>query len=166
MLVLLVLTPLGATINGAHSWIVIGGGFSLQPSEFVKITIILGMAMLLAARVDAGDRPHPDHRTVVQALGLAAVPIADRHADARPRLGHGAWPSSCSACCSPPAPPTAGSSACSAPASSARVAVWQLGMLDEYQIDRFAAFANPEPRPGGRRLQHQPGADRDRLAAG
>ena len=41
----------------------IGGGFSLQPSEFVKITIILGMAMLLAARVDAGDQaaPRPPH---------------------------------------------------------------------------------------------------------
>lgn len=73
--ILAVLTPLGSTVNGAHSWIVIGGGFSLQPSEFVKITIILGMAMLLAARVDAGDKLHPDHRTVLQALGLAAVPM-------------------------------------------------------------------------------------------
>ena len=73
--VLLVLTPLGATINGSRNWIVFGGGFSLQPAEFVKVSIILGMAMLLAARVDAGDRPYPDHRTVLQALGLAAVPI-------------------------------------------------------------------------------------------
>lgn len=28
VLILAVLTPLGATINGAHAWIVIGGGFS------------------------------------------------------------------------------------------------------------------------------------------
>lgn len=41
----------------------------------MKITIILGMAMLLAARVDAGDKPYPDHRTVLQALGLAVVPM-------------------------------------------------------------------------------------------
>lgn len=74
LLILLVLTPLGATINGAHAWLVVGG-FSLQPSEFVKITIILGMAMLLAARVDAGDREHPDHRTVLLALALATVPM-------------------------------------------------------------------------------------------
>src|SRR5262245_36427035 len=33
-LVLLVLTPLGATVNGSHAWIVLGAGFSLQPSEF------------------------------------------------------------------------------------------------------------------------------------
>ena len=68
--------PLGSTVNGAHSWIVIGGGFSLQPSEFVKIAIIIGMAMVLSARVDAGDQVHPDHRTVMQSLGLAVA--ADR----------------------------------------------------------------------------------------
>src|SRR6478736_885409 len=76
LLVLAVLTPLGATVNGAHAWILLPGGFSLQPSEFTKITIILGMAMLLAARVDAGDQLHPDHRTVAKALGLALVPMA------------------------------------------------------------------------------------------
>ena len=27
----------GTTINGAHSWIVIGGGFQIQPSEFAKV---------------------------------------------------------------------------------------------------------------------------------
>ncbi|MFE9659721.1 rod shape-determining protein RodA [Streptomyces sp. NPDC005955] len=147
-LVLLVLTPLGATINGAHAWIVIGGGFSLQPSEFVKITIILGMAMLLAARVDAGDRLHPGHRTVVQALGLAVIPIAV--VMLMPDLGSvmvmamivlgvllasGAsnrWVFG-----------ILGAGALGA------VAVWQLNVLDEYQINRFAAFANPELDPAG-----------------
>ncbi|MER5489965.1 rod shape-determining protein RodA [Streptomyces sp. LE64] len=148
LLVLLVLTPLGATINGARAWIVIGGGFSLQPAEFVKITIILGMAMLLAARVDAGDRLHPDHRTVVQALGLAAVPIAV--VLLMPDLGSvmvmvmivlgvllasGAsnrWIFG-----------LLGAGALGA------VAVWQLNVLDEYQINRFAAFANPALDPAG-----------------
>ncbi|MCX4558005.1 rod shape-determining protein RodA [Streptomyces phaeochromogenes] len=147
-LILLVLTPLGATINGAHAWIVIGGGFSLQPSEFVKITIILGMAMLLAARVDAGDKPYPDHRTVLQALGLAAVPILV--VLLMPDLGSvmvmvivvlgvllasGAsnrWVFG-----------LLGAGALGA------IAVWQLKILDEYQINRFAAFANPELDPAG-----------------
>ncbi|MCX5596817.1 rod shape-determining protein RodA [Streptomyces phaeochromogenes] len=147
-LILLVLTPLGATINGAHAWIVIGGGFSLQPSEFVKITIILGMAMLLAARVDAGDKPYPDHRTVLQALGLAAVPILI--VLLMPDLGSvmvmvivvlgvllasGAsnrWVFG-----------LIGAGALGA------IAVWQLKILDEYQINRFAAFANPELDPAG-----------------
>ncbi|MGW5738850.1 MULTISPECIES: rod shape-determining protein RodA [Streptomyces] len=147
-LVLLVLTPLGATINGAHAWIVIGGGFSLQPSEFVKITIILGMAMLLAARVDAGDRDHPDHRTVLQALGLAAVPIMI--VLLMPDLGSvmvmamivlGVLLAS-------------GASnrwvfGLLGTGAAGAVAVWQLGILDDYQIARFAAFANPALDPAG-----------------
>jgi rod shape determining protein RodA len=147
-LLLLVLTPLGSTVNGAHSWIVIGGGFSLQPSEFVKITIILGMAMLLAARVDAGDKAHPDHRTVVQALGLAAVPILI--VLLMPDLGSvmvmvvivlGVLL-------------TSGASnrwvlGLIGTGAMGAIAVWQLGVLDEYQINRFAAFANPELDPAG-----------------
>ncbi|QEV18097.1 rod shape-determining protein RodA [Streptomyces alboniger] len=147
-LVLLVLTPLGATINGAHAWIVLGGGFSLQPSEFVKVTIILGMAMLLAARVDAGDREYPDHRTVVQALGLAAVPIAI--VMLMPDLGSvmvmvmivlGVLLAS-------------GASnrwvfGLLGTGVAGGVAIWQLGVLDDYQIARFAAFANPALDPAG-----------------
>ncbi|MEU8978697.1 rod shape-determining protein RodA [Streptomyces sp. NPDC048309] len=147
-LILMVLTPLGATVNGAHAWIVLGGGFSLQPSEFVKITIILGMAMMLAARVDAGDKQYPDHRTVLQSLCLAAVPIMI--VLLMPDLGSvmvmviiilgvllasGAsnrWVFG-----------LIGTGALGA------IAVWQLHILDEYQINRFAAFANPNLDPAG-----------------
>ncbi|MGW0756324.1 rod shape-determining protein RodA [Streptomyces sp. NPDC002814] len=147
-LVLLVLTPLGATINGAHAWLVLGAGFSLQPSEFVKVTIILGMAMLLAARVDAGDKQYPDHRTVLQALGLATVPILI--VLLMPDLGSvmvmviivlGVLLAS-------------GASnrwvfGLLGVGVAGAIAVWQLGVLDEYQINRFAAFANPELDPAG-----------------
>jgi rod shape determining protein RodA len=147
-LLLLVLTPLGSTVNGAHSWIVIGGGFSLQPSEFVKITIILGMAMLLAARVDAGDKPYPDQRTVLQALGLAAVPMLI--VMLMPDLGSvmvmviivlGLLLAS-------------GASnrwvfGLLGAGTAGAIAVWQLHILDEYQIARFAAFANPSLDPAG-----------------
>jgi rod shape determining protein RodA len=146
--ILLVLTPLGSTVNGAHSWIVFGGGFSVQPSEFVKITIILGMAMLLAARVDAGDKTYPDHRTVLQSLGLAAVPILI--VLLMPDLGSvmvmviivlGVLLAS-------------GASnrwvfGLIAAGALGAVAVWQLHILDEYQINRFAAFANPSLDPAG-----------------
>ncbi|MGW1626844.1 rod shape-determining protein RodA [Streptomyces sp. NPDC002172] len=146
--ILAVLTPLGATINGSRNWIVFGGGFSLQPAEFVKITIILGMAMILAARVDAGDKKYPDHRTVVQSLGLAAVPILI--VLLMPDLGtvlvmvtiilgvllaSGAsnrWVFGLLA---------TGVIGC--------VVIWQLHILDEYQIARFAAFANPSLDPAG-----------------
>ncbi|AQA11841.1 rod shape-determining protein RodA [Streptomyces malaysiensis subsp. malaysiensis] len=148
VLVLAVLTPLGSTINGAHAWIVIGGGFSVQPGEFAKITIILGMAMLLAARVDAGDRLNPDHRTVVQALGLAALPIAI--VLLMPDLG------------SVMVMAVIVLAVLLASGASNRwiagliltavvgaLLIWQLHILDQYQIDRFAAFANPALDPAG-----------------
>ncbi len=148
VLVLAVLTPLGATVNGAHAWIVLGGGFSLQPSEFTKITIILVMAMLLAARVDAGDQEHPDHITVVKALCLAVVPIVVIML--MPDLGSvmviaviilGVLL-------------TSGASnrwvlGLIGTGAIGAVVVWQIGLLDEYQINRFAAFANPELDPAG-----------------
>ncbi|MFG2262355.1 rod shape-determining protein RodA [Streptomyces sp. NPDC048720] len=146
--ILAVLTPLGSTVNGAHSWIVLGGGFSLQPSEFVKITIILGMAMLLAARVDAGDKKYPDHRTVLQSLGLAAVPILI--VLLMPDLGSvmvmvviilGVLLASGASNRWVFGLITAG--------TVGAIAVWQLHILDEYQIARFAAFANPDLDPAG-----------------
>ncbi|MFI0896862.1 rod shape-determining protein RodA [Streptomyces sp. NPDC020983] len=146
--ILAVLSPLGSTVNGAHSWIVVGGGFSLQPSEFVKVAIIVGMAVVLSARVDAGDREHPDHRTVMQALGLALLPILIILM--MPDLGSvmvlgaivlGVLLAS-------------GASnrwvfGLIASGILGAVLVWQLGILDKYQIDRFAAFANPALDPSG-----------------
>ncbi|MCZ7460273.1 rod shape-determining protein RodA [Streptomyces sp. WMMC940] len=148
VLVALVLTPLGATINGAHAWIVLGGGFSLQPSEFVKITIILGMAILLATQVDAGDQLHPDHRTVAKSLGLAVLPMII--VMLMPDLGSvmvmvvivlGVLLAS-------------GASnrwifGLIGAGIGGAVLVTVLGLLDEYQINRFAAFANPELDPAG-----------------
>jgi rod shape determining protein RodA len=147
-MILLVLTPLGATVNGAHAWIVFGGGFSLQPSEFVKITIILGMAMLLSARVDAGDKLYPDHRTVLQSLGLAAVPIMV--VMLMPDLG------SVMVMVVIILAVLLSSGASNrwifgliGVGVAGAVAVWQLHILDEYQINRFAAFANPDLDPAG-----------------
>ncbi|MCF6525337.1 rod shape-determining protein RodA [Streptomyces sp. JJ36] len=148
VLALLVLTPLGATINGQRAWLDFGGGLSLQPAEFIKISVILGMAMLLAARVDAGDRKHPDHRTVLQALGMAAAPIAVIML--MPDLGSamvlvvivlGVLLAS-------------GASnrwviGLVLTGAGGAVLVWMMGLLDEYQINRFAAFANPALDPAG-----------------
>ena len=71
---LAVLSPLGTTINGAHSWIVLPAGFQIQPSEFAKLAIVVGMAMLLGEKRDGEDRPRDSD--VVQALGLCAIPMA------------------------------------------------------------------------------------------
>ena len=62
----------GSTINGAHAWIALPAGFTLQPSEFAKLAIILGMAMILSEKRDA--EPEPKDRDVLLALLLAAIP--------------------------------------------------------------------------------------------
>ena len=69
-----VLVPgLGSTVNGARSWIAFPGGFQIQPAELAKISIIVGMALILAERVAGEDEP--TDRQVLQALGVAALPV-------------------------------------------------------------------------------------------
>ncbi|MCU1693500.1 MAG: mrdB, partial [Frankiales bacterium] len=71
---LLVLSPLGATINGAHSWILLPAGFQVQPSEFAKVALVVGAAVLLGEGRD--HEAEPRDSDVLLVLGLAAVPMA------------------------------------------------------------------------------------------
>jgi rod shape determining protein RodA len=63
----------GSTINGAHSWIVLGGGFQVQPSEFAKVALVAGMAVLLAERRTQERASRSADVPLV--LALAAVPL-------------------------------------------------------------------------------------------
>ena len=69
-----VLTPgVGSTVNGAKAWIALPGGFQIQPAELAKISIILGISMILADKNGVGV--DPSDRDVVKGLAVAAVPI-------------------------------------------------------------------------------------------
>jgi rod shape determining protein RodA len=69
-----VLVPgVGSTVNGARAWISFPGGFQVQPAELAKISIIVGIAMLLAEKRDVDA--NPTDRDVVKALALSSVPI-------------------------------------------------------------------------------------------
>jgi len=70
---LLVLTPVGSTVNGSHSWILLPGGFSVQPSELAKAALCLGLAIILGERLDRGAQP--DLRDLAFAALVAAVPV-------------------------------------------------------------------------------------------
>jgi rod shape determining protein RodA len=74
---LLLVLVAGTTINGARAWIELGGGFELQPSEFMKLGLLVGMAVLFTRHDDDADEDAPPTaRDVIYALGLVAVPLA------------------------------------------------------------------------------------------
>ncbi|WP_436775643.1 rod shape-determining protein RodA [Yinghuangia sp. YIM S09857] len=142
------LSPLGATINGQKAWILLPAGFSLQPAELAKISVILGMAMLLSERVDTGDVERPGNRAVFWAVVLALTPIGVIML--MPDLG------------SAMVIAVIILGVLLASGAQARwiggllflgaagaVAVWKLGILSQYQIDRFSAFADPSLDPAG-----------------
>ena len=72
-LIAVLIPGLGSTVNGARAWISFPGGFQVQPAELAKISIIVGIAMLLAEKRDVDA--NPTDRDVVKALGLSAIPV-------------------------------------------------------------------------------------------
>ena len=66
---LAVLSPLGSTIMGAQRWFSVGP-FTVQPSEFLKLGLIILLASLLATW---GGEVTPGR--LAQVLGIAAVPM-------------------------------------------------------------------------------------------
>lgn len=136
----------GTEVNGAQAWIQLPGGFSIQPSEFMKVALAVGLAMLLAERRDGETEPQlPD---VAFALLFAAIPIG--LVMLQPDLGTAvvmgmivlgilavagirlSWLAALLAL----------------GVASAFIAV-HVGVLDQYQIDRLLAFANPDLDPQG-----------------
>lgn len=72
-LIAVLIPGIGKSVNGHQAWISLPGGFQLQPVELAKISIIVGMSLLLSERMHDGNEP--THRDVVLALFIAAIPI-------------------------------------------------------------------------------------------
>jgi rod shape determining protein RodA len=76
---LVVLTPLGSTVNGAKGWIGLPAGFQIEPSEYAKIALILMTAMLFselregARSADGGLAPRLRDVGIVIACGLPLI---------------------------------------------------------------------------------------------
>ena len=141
-----VLSPLGSSINGAHAWILLPGGFSIQPSEFVKVSLVVGLAMLLAERRDA--QTEPALADIGLALAIAAVPLAlvMKQPDLGTAVVMGMIVLGILA--------VAGTSlkwlvSLLGAGALAAFAAIQLGVLDKYQIDRLLTFTNPGLDPQG-----------------
>jgi len=143
---LVVLSPLGITVNGAHSWIALPGGFQIEPSEFAKIGLILILAVVLSELRDRSQRPGV--RELALALGCGALLLL--LVGLQPDLGVSVlllvlllgiialsgirlrW--------------LAGLGVA---AGLAGLAVWSMHLLKPYQVQRLTAFINPAADPRG-----------------
>lgn len=141
-----VLSPLGETINGSHSWIVIGGGFQVQPSEFAKVGLVVLLAMILGEPRDG--EIGPGVRDVLLALVLAGVPavLIILQPDLGTTLVFIAVVVGMLAISGVQKRWLAGLVGAGA---ATVAAVWVFGLLEDYQVDRFTAFLNPDADPRG-----------------
>ena len=70
---LLVLPPVGSTVNGSRSWIALPGGFSIQPSELAKVALCVALPMILAGAAER--RRAPTVADVLRAGALVGLPV-------------------------------------------------------------------------------------------
>ncbi|MFJ2032785.1 rod shape-determining protein RodA [Streptosporangium sp. NPDC087985] len=142
----LVTTPLGSTVNGAHSWIMLGGGFAFQPSEFAKVGLLMLLAMLLAQPTSGTGRPRSLDVWIALAVGAFTMGLVMIQPDLGTTIVLGVITAS--------ALVIAGVrkrwiGILTLLSVGSAVAVWFLGVLEPYQISRFTAFLNPASDPRG-----------------
>jgi rod shape determining protein RodA len=138
----LVLT-MGSTVNGSRSWLQLGG-MSIQPSEFAKLAVVIGMALWVAERAEVRrGRPGGSVGDVVGMLAIAGIPasLIILQPDLGTMLVLSATVFGVLAVSGAPrrwlAMLAAGAAAVAA------------GFLKQYQVDRFLAFTDPELDPRG-----------------
>jgi len=132
---------LGVTIAGARAWIDVPLGLTIQPSEFAKITVILMMAALLSERRDREEEPSA--QDLLLALTVAAIPTAIIlvQNDTGTVLILAAISLSIVAVSGVRTRWLVGLIGAAILGVLASI---QLGLLQEYQVDRLTSFINPD----------------------
>jgi rod shape determining protein RodA len=146
---LLAVLAVGSTINGAHAWIVIGGGFEIQPAEFAKLGLIAALAVLFGQRAatrSAGAAP--SGRDLLTAGLLVLPPLG--LIMLQPDLGSGLvlLAATLGVCIAAGVRASWIGGLVLLGLAGAMLAV-RAGMLADYQLARFAAFAHPGRDPQG-----------------
>ena len=135
----------GTVVNSAKSWIAVAG-FTVQPAEFVKVSIIVISATLLAEKRDAENQPL--HLIVVAALAVAAIPVL--LILLQPDLGTVLMIlAALFAILAVSGVSRYWLIGLVAAAGAAVGIILAAGVLAQYQIDRFTAFLNPNSDPLG-----------------
>ena len=145
---LVLVLVMGTTINGSRSWIMLGG-LSVQPAEFAKLAVVIGMALLVAERTEGSLRTREVGTVdVVGMLGIAALPalLILLQPDLGTMLVLSATVFGVLAVSGASRGWLVGLALGAVAAAAAAV---RFGLLEAYQIDRFMAFTNPDLDPRG-----------------
>ncbi|MGD9960940.1 rod shape-determining protein RodA [Nocardioides sp.] len=70
---LLLVLIMGTTVNGSRSWLMLGG-LSIQPAEFAKLAVVIGMALFVAERLEGKWQRRVGTVEVVGMLAIAGLP--------------------------------------------------------------------------------------------
>ena len=139
----------GSTINGSRSWIQVAG-MSIQPSEFAKLSVVVGMALLVAERTEGRWRRGVRSPEVLGMLLIAGLPAAliMLQPDLGTMLVLTATVFGVLAVAGADRRWLTGLSVAGLAAAALAVTA---GVLKDYQVDRFLAFTNPglDPRGAG-----------------
>ena len=142
----LVLT-MGSTINGSRSWLQLGG-MSIQPSEFAKLAVVIGMALLVAERAEGRWTSRVGTVEVVGMLAIAGLPAA--LILLQPDLGTMlVLSATVFGVLAVSGAPRRWLALLAGTGVTAAVAAVAAGFLKQYQVDRFLAFTNPDLDPRG-----------------
>ncbi|MCW2821433.1 MAG: rod shape-determining protein RodA [Marmoricola sp.] len=146
---LLLVLAMGTTINGSRSWLMLGG-LSIQPAEFAKLAVVIGMAMIIAERTENSRR----RRVGMVDVGLMGV-IAGIPAlliILQPDLGTMlVLSATVFGVLAVAGVPRRWLVSLFAGGVTVAVLAVSLGLLKQYQINRFMAFTDPglDPRGAG-----------------
>ena len=145
---LVLVLVMGSTINGSRSWIIIAG-MSIQPAEFAKLAVVVGMALVVAERTESSwKKREVVDRDVLGMLGIAALPAVMilLQPDLGTMLVLLATVFGVIAASGAPRRWLLGLGIAGVGAAAAAV---RFGLLEDYQIDRFMAFTDPGLDPQG-----------------
>jgi rod shape determining protein RodA len=72
---LVLVLVMGSTINGSRSWLMLAG-MSIQPAEFAKLAVVIGMALLVAERLEGKWQRRVGSVEVIGMLVIAGIPAS------------------------------------------------------------------------------------------
>ena len=139
-LVFVLIPGLGSEVNGAKAWIPLPGGFQIQPAEIAKISIIVGLSMLLSER--RHDSDEPTSKDILRALAIAAIPMG--LILVQPDMGTVLIISaSVVAILATSGAPTKWVAGLLILAVAGGIVVTKAGVISDYQIKRLQSFVDP-----------------------